>query len=205
MSEQKITQENSVKGSEVSGTSTRRRWLQVTGGAAIALPVLGLTACSDGGAGSTSPAAKPADDAKDAAKSMSKDASDGAKSMVGDAKDSAGAMSDEMTDDAKGMAKDMTSDAEQMGADAAAKPGEMMGKTDLVKIEVSDPVAKALSYTPDATQVDKSKHPRYEAGHNCSNCAQYKAQGSDGWGSCAIFPGKLVSAKAWCSGYIAVS
>ena len=89
-------------------------------------------------------------------------------------------------------------------AESAAAPAAG-GSAGLVKIDVNDPVAKALSYTADAANVDSSKHPRFAAGQHCGNCAQYKAQGEDGWGSCAIFPGKLVAKKAWCSGFIAVS
>lgn len=63
-----------------------------------------------------------------------------------------------------------------------------------------EPAAKALVYNTDATKVD-TKNPlaaRYKAGQTCSNCVQVNAPSGD-WRPCKIFPGKLVSAKGWCS------
>jgi hypothetical protein len=72
-----------------------------------------------------------------------------------------------------------------------------------VKIEESDPVAQALGYKHDTASIDAAKYPRFAAGQNCANCAQYKAAAGADWGACAIFPGKLVAAGGWCNGYIA--
>jgi hypothetical protein len=63
-----------------------------------------------------------------------------------------------------------------------------------------EPAAKALLYAPDAAAVDK-KNPlaaKYKPGQSCANCAQINAATGD-WRPCKIFPGKLVSAKGWCS------
>jgi len=196
---------NNTEGSSLSQPS-RRRWLQVTGGAAVALPVLGLAGCSgDDAKSAADSASKAASDAAGSAKSMAKDAADSAKSMASDATDSAKSMGGDAADKMKDMAGDAADSAKDMASGAADKAKAMAGGNagGLVKIELSDPVAKALNYVADASTVDTGKNPRFVAGQNCANCAQYKAVGSDGWGSCAIFPGKLVAKGAWCSGYIA--
>ena len=63
-----------------------------------------------------------------------------------------------------------------------------------------EPAAKALLYVPDAANVDK-KNPltaKFKPGQSCANCVQVSAASGD-WRPCKIFPGKLVSAKGWCS------
>ena len=76
-----------------------------------------------------------------------------------------------------------------------------------VKITEDDPVAAALGYKHDATAVDTSKFPKRAAPGGeeefCDNCLQYKAT-EEGWGTCAIFPGKLVAAKGWCNVWVAI-
>jgi NMD protein affecting ribosome stability and mRNA decay len=57
----------------------------------------------------------------------------------------------------------------------------------------TDAQASSLGYKADATKVDKAKQPKYAAGQLCSNCALF--QGA------AIFAGKQVAAKGWCSAY----
>lgn len=67
----------------------------------------------------------------------------------------------------------------------------------LPKLDLNDPVAKALMYVHDASQ---SKAPNYKAGSDCANCVQI--QGTTGeWRGCTAFPGKLVNAKGWCSAW----
>ena len=79
-------------------------------------------------------------------------------------------------------------------------------KADNHRLSEDDPTAKAMGYLHDATQVDVTKYPRRagEAGSKqfCSNCQLYKAGSEDGWGTCAIFPGKLVNAKGWCNAWV---
>jgi hypothetical protein len=60
------------------------------------------------------------------------------------------------------------------------------------QVKLDDPTAVALKY------VEGSK----VEGQNCANC-QY-VQGEDGqeWRPCAFFPGKVVSAKGWCAGWV---
>ena len=79
-------------------------------------------------------------------------------------------------------------------------------KADNHRLSEDDPTAKAMGYLHDATQVDAAKYPRRagEAGSQqfCDNCQLYKAGSEDGWGGCAIFPGKLVNSKGWCNAWV---
>jgi hypothetical protein len=77
-------------------------------------------------------------------------------------------------------------------ASAQAKP----------KLDVNDPVAKALMYVEDATKVDKSKAPNFKPGQDCANCLQIQGDSGE-WRGCNAFPGKLVAAKGWCSAWVA--
>ena len=61
----------------------------------------------------------------------------------------------------------------------------------------ADPTAKAMDYVEDATT---SKNKLYKPGSVCANCQLYNG-GTSGYGSCQLFPGKLVSAKGWCTSY----
>ena len=70
----------------------------------------------------------------------------------------------------------------------------------LPKLDLNDPVAKALMYTHDATKVDATKAPSYKAGNDCANCVQLQP-GTGDWRACNAFPGKLVSVKGWCSAW----
>ena len=72
---------------------------------------------------------------------------------------------------------------------------------DLPKLTEDDPAAKALLYVNDAANVDTSQPlaARYEEGQHCATCAQIMGDEGAEWRPCAIFPGKLVSAKGWCS------
>lgn len=68
---------------------------------------------------------------------------------------------------------------------------------DMAKLEESDPQAQALNYVNDATQAEARQE-----GHFCDNCQLYQGDPEAEWGPCAIFPGKQVNAKGWCSAYI---
>lgn len=65
----------------------------------------------------------------------------------------------------------------------------------------TDPQAAALGYKADTAKVDKAKFPKHAVTQRCSNCILYKGKATDIGGACAIFPGKTVAAKAWCSAY----
>ena len=71
----------------------------------------------------------------------------------------------------------------------------------LPKLDLADPSAKALLYVEDASKVDR-KNPlaaRYSPDQKCSTCAQIQGKPGDDYRPCAIFPGKLVASKGWCS------
>ncbi|MBV8742902.1 MAG: high-potential iron-sulfur protein [Sinobacteraceae bacterium] len=70
---------------------------------------------------------------------------------------------------------------------------------DLPHLDPSDPTAKALGYTEDASKVDKSKFPAFKAGAKCGNCNFF--QGTTGYGPCQIFPGKSVNSNGWCASH----
>lgn len=61
----------------------------------------------------------------------------------------------------------------------------------------ADPTARAMDYTEDAAT---SKNTLYKPGSACANCQLYTG-GAAGYGGCQLFPGKLVSAKGWCTSY----
>jgi len=67
----------------------------------------------------------------------------------------------------------------------------------LPKLDLNDPVAKALMYTHDAATV---KAPNFKKGSTCANCIQLQGATGD-WRPCTAFPGKLVAAKGWCSAW----
>lgn len=73
---------------------------------------------------------------------------------------------------------------------------------ELPHLDVKDPSAVALGYVENATQVDAKKYPTFVKGSRCDNCLLL--QGSSGaYRPCNLFPGKLVSAAGWCSGWTA--
>jgi len=61
--------------------------------------------------------------------------------------------------------------------------------------------AVALGYKAVATTVDKAKFPKYADGQICGNCQLYASKSAEA-GACAIFPGKLVAAPAWCNAWV---
>lgn len=83
-----------------------------------------------------------------------------------------------------------------------ASPGAAAQAPALPKLDLNDPIAKALMYTHDATKVDKTKAPGYKAGQTCANCVQLQA-GTGDWRGCNAFPGKLVALPGWCSAWAA--
>jgi len=67
-------------------------------------------------------------------------------------------------------------------------------------VEESDAQAKALGYVADAARADKGKFKQYAPGQTCATCALYQG-GTAPAGNCALFPGKQVAGKGWCSAY----
>ena len=71
------------------------------------------------------------------------------------------------------------------------------------KLSESDPAAVALGYKTDASEVDTGKFPRRAGAEGakqfCHNCQLFT--GEDEWGTCSIFPGKLVNRNGWCNAW----
>ena len=90
--------------------------------------------------------------------------------------------------------------AAALPAGAVMLPGEGRAQ-ELVKLDINDPTAKALVYVEDAADVDTGNPAavRYAAGQTCANCVQIQGDEGADWRPCAIFPGKLVANKGWCS------
>jgi High potential iron-sulfur protein len=65
----------------------------------------------------------------------------------------------------------------------------------------TDPQAKAVGYTEDASKVDKAKFPNFAAGQTCANCSLFQGKATDAYGGCTLFGDKQVAARGWCSSY----
>ena len=62
------------------------------------------------------------------------------------------------------------------------------------KLPLTNPQAKALKYTEDASKV---KDPAFKPGSTCLNC-QFFTAGSN---ACSLFPGFQVAPKGWCAAW----
>ena len=94
----------------------------------------------------------------------------------------------------------------QLSAGAAAgllvHPGSEAQAQDLPQLTEDDPVAGALKYTHDASTVDPASRSQPAEVQTCTNCAQLQGEEGDEWRPCAIFIGKLVNTKGWCSVWV---
>ncbi len=94
----------------------------------------------------------------------------------------------------------------QLSAGAAAgcllHPESDAQAQDMPQITADDPVAVALKYTHDASTVDSALRTQPATEQTCANCAQLQGNEGDEWRPCAIFVGKLVNAKGWCSVWV---
>jgi hypothetical protein len=86
---------------------------------------------------------------------------------------------------------------------AAGLVRDAFAQGELVKIEESDPQAKALGYVDDASKVDPAKNPMFKEGAHCANCLQIAGKEGEEWRPCNIFPGKLVHQSGWCKVWVA--
>jgi len=66
----------------------------------------------------------------------------------------------------------------------------------------SDRQAAALRYKADTTKVDQAMFPKHDNTQMCSNCTLYQGKADAATGPCAIFPGKSVAQKGWCSAWV---
>jgi len=64
-------------------------------------------------------------------------------------------------------------------------------------VSETDPQAVALGYKADATKAAARK----DATATCANCNFYTGKAGAAEGPCAIFPGKNVHAKGWCTAW----
>jgi hypothetical protein len=67
-------------------------------------------------------------------------------------------------------------------------------------LDEQDATAKALGYRQDARSVDAQAYPAWRRGQSCSTCALVEF-GTARLRGCSLFPGKLVAAGGWCSGW----
>ncbi len=75
-------------------------------------------------------------------------------------------------------------------------------KPALELVKDTDANAVALGYKTDGTKTDVKKYPKFVATQNCLNCALYVGAPKDTSGACALFAGKAVAPKAWCSAWV---
>lgn len=71
-------------------------------------------------------------------------------------------------------------------------------------VAADDPTAVALKYNADATKADRAAAARPglpAAEQVCSNCQFSGASDVADHLTCTLFPGKVVSAKGWCSSW----
>ena len=72
-------------------------------------------------------------------------------------------------------------------------PGVVVQAAETPKLSPDDPAAKSLGYTHVSTDTAK----------RCAGCQFYSGAASDEWGSCVIFPDKLVNARGLCNSWYA--
>ena len=65
-------------------------------------------------------------------------------------------------------------------------------------MDTEDPMAKALKYVEDAA----SAEGRVDESALCENCMHYSGEDGAEYGPCALFQGKLVNAKGWCTAWV---
>jgi len=168
----------------------RRRVLEMMGMAAVALPVLGLSACGgDDGSASSSSAM---DKVEPAMKEVAAKAEATADSMA----DSAKTAVEEASESMETAAEEVQAEVQQ-----AASQAQTIATDAMAKLDESGPQAMGLGYKHDATMVENA---RYKSGQQCSNCVLFQG-GDNEWGGCPLFTGKQVKATGWCSAYSAAS
>ena len=69
---------------------------------------------------------------------------------------------------------------------------------ELTPLDPSDPLAKSLHFTSDASKVDASANPTFKAGQHCATCAQFQGKPTEARAGCTIFAGHSVPAGGWC-------
>jgi|SRR5271156_6460236 len=90
-----------------------------------------------------------------------------------------------------------------LAAACAALPFQASRASEPQRLGIKDPAAVALGYVDNADQVDAKKYPAYVKGSTCENCLLLQGSGGESYRPCSLFPGKVVSAAGWCSGWTA--
>lgn len=85
---------------------------------------------------------------------------------------------------------------------AGAALGGVSAAQAAAMVSESDPTALGLGYKADTTKVDAAKYPKHKATQLCSNCQLYQGAADSKAGGCALFPGKQVAGKGWCSAWV---
>lgn len=108
-----------------------------------------------------------------------------------------------MSDPAKSQARRRFLKLAVIGAAAAPVAATWLPRAgfaaDLPHLDSSDPTAKALGYTEDASTA--KANPAYKPDSSCANCQFFQGKAGDEYGPCQLFPGKAVHAKGWCASY----
>jgi High potential iron-sulfur protein len=86
---------------------------------------------------------------------------------------------------------------------AAILPTRRALATEPPHLDVKDPAAVALGYVESVEQIDLKKYPTFQKGSSCENCSQLQGIAAAPYRPCSLFPGKLVAAGGWCSGWTA--
>lgn len=80
--------------------------------------------------------------------------------------------------------------------------GRRAAAADAGAVQESYANAQALGYKTNASRVDHTKFPKFQAGQACANCQFFQGKTGDATAPCTIFGGKQVDAKGWCSAYM---
>ena len=72
----------------------------------------------------------------------------------------------------------------------------------LVMVKDEDTQSITLGYKTDGTKTDTKRFPKYTSNQNCSNCSLYQGKATDKAAACALFAGKQVAGKGWCSAWV---
>lgn len=64
-----------------------------------------------------------------------------------------------------------------------------------------EPQAVALGYVADSARADTKKSPKHDNAQLCNGCALWQSKPTDPQGDCALFSGKQVNAREWCSAW----
>ena len=85
-----------------------------------------------------------------------------------------------------------------VGVPLLGLPTEKVHAAAPTPLDPSDPLAKAMGFTTDASKVNAAANPTYKSTQKCGNCAQFQGKESDAAAPCTIFAGHTVPKGGWC-------